>query len=315
MSKNTNTPSFSDIYASLKGALEVGRKRATDIEGQIEAIEADAAAKVTKLRAEREKVLADNDRAESGLAAMQGDKPTVAKKTAAKKTAPVKAAKKTAASATPAPKAKPGPKPKAKAATPKATAKTVAKATKATTPKVTAKAVAKKAAPKATAKKAAKKTAAAKASNAAEGRRAVARGDRPTMREAMAIVIGSGQMEAAEIVEGLKKRNWMPNAEDPQQYVSYMLASNKPTFERISRGVYKVREGATFTKKAKKAEKAEAKKTETKKAAPAAPSPKAAAPKAAAANTGKKTTDEELGDLGLKTGGNVASNPFAANAS
>lgn len=310
MSKNTPAPSFSDIFTSLKGAVDAGRKRASDIETQIEKIRADADTQIAKLRSEHEKVLADNARAESGLAAMEGSsgksKPgpkPAAKKAAAKKTAPKVTAKKAAASAptaTPKVKAKPGPKPGLKKTTPKAVA---AKA-----PKAKATATAKKAStPKATAKKASASTAAANTSNAAEGRRAVARGDRPTMKEAMAIVIGTAKCTSEDVVKGLEKKGWLPNAENPQQYVSYMLSSNKDTFERVERGIYKVREGVTFTKKAKKAEAAAPAAKKTAPAAAAAPAAKATAP----AGNGKKSTDDELGDLGIKTGGNVASNPFA----
>lgn len=76
---------------------------------------------------------------------------------------------------------------------------------------------------------------------AAEGRRIVARGERPPMKEAMTTVMGRRTMGAADIVEGLAKRNWLPTSNDPQQYISYMLSSNKDTFERISRGQYRVR--------------------------------------------------------------------------
>ena len=84
-------------------------------------------------------------------------------------------------------------------------------------------------------------------SNAAEGRRAVARGDRPPMKEAIATVMGKASMGAPAVVEGLKKRDWLPNSKDPQQYVSYLLSSYKDVFKRLKRGLYKVRSG---TKKA-----------------------------------------------------------------
>jgi cell division protein FtsB len=190
--------------------------------------------------------------------------------------APVKAAAK-----------KPGPKPglKKKAADPaaKPVAKAVAK--KAAAPK--AKAVAKKAkkaaaAPKktATAKKPAPKKAAAAAkpsksvsSAVAEGRRAVARGDRPPMKEAIARVMGKSTLDAATVIKGLTEKGWLPNTapEKTQQYISYILSSSVEVFERIERGKYKVKDGVTFVHKtrAPKAKAAPAK-AALKKETPAA---------------------------------------------
>lgn len=80
----------------------------------------------------------------------------------------------------------------------------------------------------------------AAAKRAAEGRRAVARGDRPPLREAMAVVMGDGSMTSADVVAALEARGWGPNADDPRQYISYMLSSSKDTFDRVERGVYRV---------------------------------------------------------------------------
>jgi hypothetical protein len=167
--------------------------------------------------------------------------------------------------------------------------------------KKAAKKTGKKAAKK-TGKKAAKKT--ANTSNAAEGRRAVARGDRPTMKEAIATVIGKATMGAAEVVEGLEKRDWVPNAAKIQQYVSFLLSNNKDVFERIGHGQYKVRDGATFTKSSK-----------SKKSTPSTQTQTAASPtpKKKAKSDNNKSTDEELNDLGIPTGANVSSNPFEAS--
>jgi hypothetical protein len=178
-------------------------------------------------------------------------------------------------------KAKKAAKPAAK----KATAKKAA-------PKA-AKKAAKPAAKKATAKK--KTTKASNNSAAAEGRRAVARGDRPSIREAMARVMGKKTMNAAEIVDGLKAKGWMPNAKDPRTYCLYTLSDNKETFERVERGRYKVRDGVDFGK-AKAASKAKpaAKKTNGK------------------AKAKKSATEVKAGleELGIKGDGNVEANPF-----
>lgn len=293
-SKTTQAPTFANIYNGLKAALAEGEKRDREITAQIEA-----------LSKEQEKVRGDNARARSGLDAMTEKGSSKPNGKAAAKPAPAKAAaKKPAPKAAAKPAAKPGPakgQKKAAVKAAKAAAKAAPKAAKAAPatkkPAAAKKQPVTKAAPKAApAKKAAKKTAAkagkVNTSNAAEGRRAVARGDRPPMKEAMATVMGKQQMGAADVVAGLEKKGWMPNAEDPQQYVSYMLSSNKDVFERVERGLYKVRDGVEFGKKKAKGE-----------AKPAA------APKANAGS--KKSTDEELKDLGISKGANVASNPFA----
>ena len=172
-------------------------------------------------------------------------------------------------------KKKPGPKPGLKKASPAKAAKPVkvakatpkkaaakkAKVAKTAAPKVkkaAAKATPKKAAAKATPKKAAAKKAAAKPSKSvssavAEGRRAVARGDRPPMKEAIARVMGKATMDAASVIQGLTEKNWLPNTppEKTQQYISYILSSNDSVFIRVERGKYKVKEGVTFVHKTK----------------------------------------------------------------
>lgn len=77
--------------------------------------------------------------------------------------------------------------------------------------------------------------------NATKGRRAVARGERPPMSHAMATVMGSRSMASLEIVNALKARGWLPNAKRPRDYVSFMLSQNRKVFERVKRGVYRVK--------------------------------------------------------------------------
>lgn len=272
---------FASIFSNLKEALAAGERRDQEITSQIEAL----AAEQTRIRTE-------NARARSGLEAMAGKDITSPKSATPRKKPGPKPGRK--------PGPKPGPKP-TKAPVAKVAAKPAkaAKATKAAAKPAkvakTKKAAVAKPASKPVAKKGRAKKEAPKAnvSNAAEGRRAVARGDRPPMKEAMATVMGKATMEAPAVVEGLKKRGWTPNARDPQQYVSYMLSSNKDVFERVERGHYKVREGVVFGKKKAK--------NGTGDTAPK---------KAAAATPGTKTTDEHLGDLGIGKG-NVSANPFA----
>jgi len=155
-------------------------------------------------------------------------------------------------------------------------------------------AAAKKTPAKKAAKTPAKKAASSKGdtnvSNATEGRRAVAQGKRPPMKEAVATVIGKTTMTAAEVVTGLEKKDWLPNTNKVQQYVSYILSSNKDIFERVEHGKYKVQDGVTF-----------AKKTPAKKVA-ASPTPKK--------TNGAKSRDQDLEDLGIDTSSGVAANPF-----
>jgi hypothetical protein len=81
-----------------------------------------------------------------------------------------------------------------------------------------------------------------KSPNVVAGRRAVALGLRPPLKEAIAKVMGNKAMGAADILEALEDRNWVPDAAKPQQYISCTLSSAKDIFERVEgqRGLYKV---------------------------------------------------------------------------
>lgn len=199
---------------------------------------------------------------------------------------------KAATEAAPAkPKGKPGPKPKGKPA-----AETPAK------PKG-------KPGPKPKAEKASKgeTSKAAGKSRAAEGRRAVARGERPPIKQAMAQVMGGDTCNPAMVAERLAAKGWTPAAADPKTYCGYMLSSNKDMFERVpakGRGFYRVKDGVSTaastpaaapapvaTPAPAPAAKAEA--TEAKKEAPKE------APKAAVNGAGKQSTDEILKEAGF----------------
>ena len=82
--------------------------------------------------------------------------------------------------------------------------------------------------------------------NAAEGRRAVATGERPSLKDAMVLVMGPKAMDAQGVVDALTKKKWLPASSDHRQYISFMLSSNCPeTFERTeTRGFYRVAKGA-----------------------------------------------------------------------
>jgi hypothetical protein len=80
------------------------------------------------------------------------------------------------------------------------------------------------------------------AKNAAAGRAAVTRGERPPLKTAIIQVMGERTMNATMIVEALEAKKWLPESNDPRQYISYMLSSNTPVvFERAGRrGFYRV---------------------------------------------------------------------------
>jgi hypothetical protein len=126
-----------------------------------------------------------------------------------------------------------------------------------------------------------------KKSNIAAGRRAVADGLRPSLKEAMVKVMGNKAMGAADVLMALEDRDWVPNAAKPQQYISCTFSSSKDIFERVEgkRGIYKVKDGAVFSKKPTK-------KGNGKKA-----------------KKGAKVSDKELANLGIQKGA-VQANPF-----
>lgn len=143
----------------------------------------------------------------------------------------------------------PAPTPVAKA---KTAVKTTAKAEKAT------KKTAKKAEKVVEVKKADSKTPKTKTpkakgkratqSLAAEGRRAVAEGKRPPIKDAIAKVMGTKTMSIDDIFEGLKAKTWLPNSSEPRQYIAYLLSTSKDRFERVAsagRGFYRAKSGDT----------------------------------------------------------------------
>ncbi len=118
---------------------------------------------------------------------------------------------------------------------------------------------------------------------AAAGRAAVARGDRPSIKEAVRTVMGDKTLNANEILELVKARNWTPDSNDPKTYIAYILSATKAYFERVpskGRGYYKVRKEALPKGNGKaKAEAPKVKAPKVKVAAPKAAPPKVEAPK------------------------------------
>lgn len=203
---------------------------------------------------------------------------------APKAAAPVKAAPKPA----PAKKAAPAKKPAPKAAPAKAPAPKAAPVKAAPAAKAAPKAAPAKKAAKAPAKAAPKPAAKAPAKGkdnaaAAKGRAEVKAGLRPTIKEAMTQVMADKTMNAAEIYDLLKAKNWLPSANDPRGYIAYLLSSMKDRFERVpdkGRGYYRVLKGA----------------------APAVAAAKPNGKKAAPAAKGKKSTDKILEEAGVNSG-------------
>jgi len=81
--------------------------------------------------------------------------------------------------------------------------------------------------------------------NAAKGRRAVATGERPTLKGSMVLVMGKKTMNAQGVVDALAEKKWLPASDDHRQYISFMLSNNCPdTFSRTEkRGFYRVANG------------------------------------------------------------------------
>jgi len=240
------TINVEQVEAQLKAKLEAARKAVEDAEAELKEFE--SWKKVgeryasASTPAKRAKV--------TGSATVKKAKKAVAKKAAPKKAAPKKAVTKAGF---------------IKSQPQSMSAKQVVEAAKEAgisvsetyvyNVRATKKAAAKKAAPK---KKAAKKAAPKKKAastnsvtdaslkNAAEGRRAVATGERPTLKDSMKIVMGKKTMNAQGVVDALAEKKWLPASSDHRQYISFMLSNNCPgDFERTeTRGFYKVAKGA-----------------------------------------------------------------------
>jgi hypothetical protein len=63
----------------------------------------------------------------------------------------------------------------------------------------------------------------------------------PTLVAAMAEVMGKKDMVAAQIAEALSEKGWLPSNKDPKHGISTTLSLNPNVFERVSRGVYRVK--------------------------------------------------------------------------
>jgi hypothetical protein len=89
-------------------------------------------------------------------------------------------------------------------------------------------------------------------SRAADGRRDVASGKRPAIKQACAQVLGNETLDTKEVVARLEQNGWMPNTNNPSGYINFVLSSaakKGDTFERVGRGQYRVK-GASKKDKA-----------------------------------------------------------------
>lgn len=115
---------------------------------------------------------------------------------------------------------------------------------KAVPPKKAAKG--KKAAAPAPAKKAAKAPTAPKTTKSEKSTRT-----KPTMPQAVAIVMGSKVMGTAEVIPLLQERGWAPETKNNlAQYISVIFSGNQgpgKIFERVETGRYKVQNPSQFT--------------------------------------------------------------------
>lgn len=78
----------------------------------------------------------------------------------------------------------------------------------------------------------------------AEGRRQIARGERPPLKEAIKRVMGSKRMSLAKLMLGLDLNKWSPLSATPQkarEYVAQLISHNPDDFEVVERGVYRVK--------------------------------------------------------------------------
>ncbi len=212
-------------------------------------------------------------------------------------------------SSTPAPtRKKPGPKPKAEATSeePKVRKKPGPKPKVKPEGSVEEPKVRKKPGPKPkpkAEKEAAPKTAGA--SRAAEGRRAVARGDRPSIKQAIVQVMGTDVCNAEEVYKRVEAKGWLPSASDPKVYIGYTLSSQKEIFDRVpakGRGFYRVKAEAVAPVEVKPEASVETKPVEaaTVEVKPATPEVKREVTNGASK---KPSTDDVLKEAGINLGG------------
>lgn len=74
------------------------------------------------------------------------------------------------------------------------------------------------------------------------------RGDVPTVPDRIAILMeNKGEFRVADIIKPLENKGWLPESKNLNNYLSFVLSSNKDRFENISRGLYRVIGARTST--------------------------------------------------------------------
>lgn len=103
-----------------------------------------------------------------------------------------------------------------------------------------------------TAKAKTKGVKAAKAAGEKVARVPAEKGQLPPLHERLKIVIGQDSVTIAEAIERLKAhdKSWIPDSEDLKAYISLSLSTHtKDLFDRVQRGVYRVKKGGSASPK------------------------------------------------------------------
>lgn len=143
----------------------------------------------------------------------------------------------------------------------------------------------------------------------AEKARVAADDKMPPLHERLRIVAGTDDVTIPEAIERLRARDesWVPESKELKAYISLAFSTHtKDVFQRVKRGVYRVRTGAS-TEKAPSTESAKADKTKPEKAK-AKPVKKAVT--AAKTNGAHNPASNGAAD----EPGNVMENPFSTDA-
>ena len=76
---------------------------------------------------------------------------------------------------------------------------------------------------------------------AAQGRRAVMAGERPTMKDSLiGVMLDKRGWKSDTVHAALEERGWLPDAKDPLGHVRHVLSSMSDVFLREGRGIYYV---------------------------------------------------------------------------
>jgi hypothetical protein len=70
-------------------------------------------------------------------------------------------------------------------------------------------------------------------------RAAVANGDIPPLKERLETILANGPLAIRDMIPILRKKKWLPVAQDISTYLCYVLGQDRKTFSRVSRGMYR----------------------------------------------------------------------------